>query len=77
MSTAPRDPQTKRYAQLVNWLWELGCCWRCRAALAAAQLEREATGAKDITTQLQCETVEECRDAAKRSWKSMPAVPPP
>jgi len=67
------SPVTKRYLQLVNWLWELGVCWRSRYVLAAAQVERELTGVKDYKTELTCDDAAECREKAKRGWSSMPA----
>lgn len=67
-------PETGRYLQLVNWLWELGVCWRSRYVLAAAQLERELTGVKDTKSELTCADAEQCREAAKRGWNTMPAA---
>jgi hypothetical protein len=66
------EPHTKRYMQLVNWLWELGLCWRSRHVLAAAQVEREFGGPRDAKTELSCDDADECRAKAKRGWKSMP-----
>lgn len=72
MSAAAVEPGNKRYMQLVNWLWELGVCWRSRHVLAAAQLERELTGVKDTKSGLTCDDAADCRDKAKRGWRSMP-----
>lgn len=69
---AAPDTGTKRYMQLVTWLWELGVCWRSRHVLAAAQLDRESGGPKDAKTELTCDDAANCREAAKRGWKTMP-----
>ena len=60
-----------RYAQLTRWLWELGICWRCRHAIAEAQIEKEETGT-DVKATLDCDDPAQCRDLAKRGWASMP-----
>lgn len=73
-AAAAPDPSTKRYMQLVNWLWELGVCWRSRHVLAAAQLERDLTGVKVPKSDLNCPDADHCREAAKRGWKTMPAA---
>ena len=72
MTAAPTDPVTKRYMQLVQWLWELGCCWRCRHTIAAAQVDKETTGT-DAKVSLTCGDPAQCRELAKRGWLSMPA----
>jgi hypothetical protein len=64
--------ETKRYMQLVNWLWEIGVCWRCRHAIAAAQVDKETTGT-DAKVSLDCSDSAQCRELAKRGWLSMPA----
>lgn len=75
MTALAVDPHTARYSQLVNWLWELGVCWRSRHVLAAGQVERENGGPKGAKTELACECSADCREAAKRGWKTMPATP--
>jgi len=57
----------------VQWLWELGVCWRCRHTIAAAQVDRETTGT-DAKVSLSCDDGAQCRDLAKRGWKWMPAA---
>lgn len=61
-----------RHKQLVQWLWELGVCWRCRHAIAEAQIEKETAGADGKAT-LECSDPAQCRELAKRGWPSMPA----
>lgn len=73
MTVAPTEPETKRYTQLANWLWELGVCWRSRHVLAVAQIEREKTGGKE-RAQVDCPCAAECKANAARGWKTMPAL---
>lgn len=68
------DALLDRFLALRRWLRGLGVCWTCSDTFAFAQCEREQ-GDKGVKVIQECNTRQQCRDAAGRGRGSMPGRP--